>query len=147
MGSGDIEAAEYYFRKLYRMTLVGSVIWNILIFAITPVVTLAYPLSDEIIHLVIALVFIHNLFNAAAFPASGALPNGLRAAGDVRYTMYIALISTIVVRFVLSIILGIWMDLGVIGVAAAMCCDWMVRAVLFLHRFRSGKWKTCSVIQ
>lgn len=147
MGSGDIEAAEYYFRKLYRMTLVGSVIWNILIFAITPVVMLAYPLSDEIIHLVIALVFIHNLFNAAAFPASGALPNGLRAAGDVRYTMYIALISTIVVRFVLSIILGIWMDLGVIGVAAAMCCDWMVRAVLFLHRFRSGKWKACSVIQ
>ena len=147
MGSGDIEAAEYYFRKLYRMTLVGSVIWNILIFAITPVVMLAYPLSDEIIHLVIALVFIHNLFNTAAFPASGALPNGLRAAGDVRYTMYIALISTIVVRFVLSIILGIRMDLGVIGVAAAMCCDWMVRAVLFLHRFRSGKWKACSVIQ
>ena len=92
------------------MTLVGSVIWNILIFAITPVVMLAYPLSDEIIHLVIALVFIHNLFNTAAFPASGALPNGLRAAGDVRYTMYIALISTIVVRFVLSIILGIRMD-------------------------------------
>lgn len=34
---------------------------------------LVYPLSDEIIHLVIALVFIHNLFNAAAFPASEVL--------------------------------------------------------------------------
>ena len=54
---------------------------------------------------------------------------------------------TIVIRFVLSVILGIWMDLGVIGIAAAMCCDWMVRAVLFLHRFRSGKWKECSVIR
>lgn len=147
MGSGDIEAAEYYFRKLYRMTLAGSVIWNILIFLVTPIVMLVYPLSDEIIHLVIALVLIHNLFNAVAFPASGALPNGLRAAGDVRYTMYVAIVSTIVIRFVLSVILGIWMNLGVIGIAAAMCCDWMVRAVLFLHRFRSGKWKECSVIR
>ena len=147
MGSGDTEAAEYYFKKLYRMTLAGSIVWNILIFAVTPVVMLAYPLSDEIIHLVIVLVFIHNLFNAAAFPASGALPNGLRAAGDVRYTMYVAIASTIIIRFVLSVILGIWMDLGVIGVAAAMCCDWIVRAALFLHRFRSGRWKEFQVIE
>lgn len=146
MGNGDTEAAEYYFKKLYRMTLAGSIVWNILIFAVTPVVMLAYPLSDEIIHLVILLVFIHNLFNAAAFPASGALPNGLRAAGDVRYTMYVAIASTIVIRFVMSVILGIWLDLGVIGIAVAMCCDWLVRAVLFLRRFRSGKWKEFQVI-
>lgn len=147
MGSGDAEAAEYYFRKLYRITLAGSIVWNILIFLVTPIIMLAYPLSDEIIHLVIVLVLIHNLFNAAAFPASGALPNGLRAAGDVRYTMYVAVISTIVIRFVLSVILGIWMDLGVIGIAAAMCCDWLVRAVLFLRRFRSGKWKDFQIIE
>lgn len=147
MGSGDTEAAEYYFKKLYRMTLAGSIVWNILIFAVTPVVMLAYPLSDEIIHLVILLVFIHNLFNAAAFPASGALPNGLRAAGDVRYTMVVAVASTIIIRFVLSVILGVWMDLGVIGVAAAMCCDWMVRAVLFVHRFHSGQWKRFQIIE
>lgn len=146
MGNGDTEAAEYYFEKLYRMTLMGSIVWNALIFAATPVVMLAYPLSEEIIRLVIVLVLIHNLFNAVAFPASGALPNGLRAAGDVRYTMYVAIVSTIVVRFVLSVILGIGLNLGVIGVAAAMCCDWFVRAVLFLRRFRSGQWKEFQVI-
>lgn len=146
MGNGDTEAAEYYFEKLYRMTLMGSIVWNALIFAATPVVMLVYPLSEEIIRLVIVLVLIHNLFNAVAFPASGALPNGLRAAGDVRYTMYVAIASTIVVRFVLSVILGIGLNLGVIGVAAAMCCDWFVRAVLFLRRFRSGQWKEFQVI-
>lgn len=146
MGSGDTQAAEYYFKKLYRMTLAGSMIWNALIFVITPVVMRAYPLSNEIVHLVIILVFIHNLFNAAAFPASSALPNGLRAAGDVRYTMCAAIVSTIIIRFVLSVILGVWLNLGVIGVAAAMCCDWLVRAVLFTRRFRSGKWKEFQVI-
>ena len=75
------------------------------------------------------------------------MPNGLRAAGDVRYTMIVAVASTIIIRFVLSVILGIRLNLGVIGVAAAMCCDWMVRAVLFLHRFHTGQWKKFQVIE
>lgn len=32
----------------------------------------------------------------AAFPFSGALSNGLRAAGDVKYTMYVSVVSTVV---------------------------------------------------
>ena len=107
---------------------------------------LAYPLSKEITDLVIVLVLLHNLFNSIAYPASGALPNGLRAAGDVRFTMAVAVGSTMIVRFVLSLAFGVWMGLGVIGIAAAMCCDWMVRALLFLWRFRSGKWKEFQVI-
>ena len=146
MGGGDTEAAEYYFQKLYRMTLAASMLWNILIFAATPLVMLAYPLSKEITDLVIVLVLLHNLFNSIAYPASGALPNGLRAAGDVRFTMAVAVGSTMIVRFVLSLAFGVWMGLGVIGIAAAMCCDWMVRALLFLWRFRSGKWKEFQVI-
>lgn len=146
MGSGDTEAAEYYFRKLYRMTIAASILWNILIFAVTPLIMLAYPLSGEITRLVIVLVLIHNTANSIAYPASGALPNGLRAAGDVRYTMVVSVGSTIIIRFVLSVIFGIWMNLGVIGIALAMCCDWIVRAALFLHRFYSGRWKEFHVI-
>lgn len=112
MGSGDTKAAEYYFKKLYRMTLAASILWNILIFAATPLVMMAYPLSGEITHLVIVLVLIHDLVNGIAFPASGALPNGLRAAGDVRFTMYVSVLSTIVIRFVLSIAFGIWLNWG-----------------------------------
>lgn len=147
MGKGDTQAAEFYFQKLYRMTLIASILWNALVFALTPLVMLAYPLSKEITHLVILLVFIHNLANSALYPASGALPSGLRAAGDVRFTMWVSLASTLVVRFALSVVLGIWLKLGVIGVAVAMCCDWAVRAALFLWRFRSGKWKGFSVIE
>lgn len=146
MGSGDLEAAEYYFRKLYRMTLIASVLWNGLIFAITPLIMLAYPLSEEIVRLAVQLALIHNLANCVFYPAAGALPNGLRAAGDVRFTMYVSIGVTIAVRLTLSVVLGVWMNLGVIGVAVAMCCDWIARAAFFLLRFRSGKWKQFSVI-
>lgn len=34
-------------------------------------------------------------------------------------------------RVVFSVIFGNWMDMGVIGVAFAMCLDWGLRALLF----------------
>lgn len=91
--------------------------------------------------MVIWLVLIHNVFNATEYPFSGALSNGLRSAGDVKFTMYVSIISTIVVRLFLSWLLGIVFDMGVIGIALAMVSDWIVRAVIFLWRQKSGKWK------
>ncbi len=146
MGNRDIEAAEQYFRKLTKITVLISLVWNTLIFALLPVFLRFYSLSPETKKLIVWLVLIHNVFNALVFPFSGALSNGLRAAGDVKYTMYVSIISTIAGRLLLSYLLGVVLDMGVIGIALAMACDWVIRAVLFFWRLRSGKWKKFQVI-
>lgn len=146
MGNGNTEAAEYYFRKLTKITLLISAAWNLLIFLLTPAFLRFYSLSSETKHLILLLVLIHNVFNAAAYPFSGALSNGLRAAGDVKFTMYVSVLSTIAVRLFLSWLLGIVLDMGVIGIALAMVCDWVVRAALFIWREKTGKWKSFQVI-
>ena len=146
MGAGDTEAAEYYMRKLLRITFLASILWNGLILPAAPFVLRGYAISDEAARLVVILVIIHNIFNALFYPLSGALANGLRAAGDVKYTMYVSIFSTIGCRVVFSILFGICMDLGVIGIAFAMCLDWMIRAAFFWIRFRRGKWKEFRVI-
>lgn len=146
MGADDTEAAEYYFRKLNRIALLSSATWNALIFALTPLLMHYYPVSDEIKTLVIELVIIHNIFNGTVYVFGGALPNGLRAAGDVRYTMIVSIASTLAVRFVLSFVFGVAMRMGVIGVAWAMVLDWCARGVFFWHRYREGRWKTMKVI-
>lgn len=146
MGNRDIEAAEQYFRKLMKITVLISLVWNTLIFVLLPVFLRFYSLSPETKKLIVWLVLIHNVFNALAFPFSGALSNGLRAAGDVKFTMYVSIISTIAGRLLLSYMMGVVLDLGVIGIALAMVCDWMIRAVLFFWRLRSGKWKKFQVI-
>ncbi len=146
MGAGDPEAADYYMRKLLRITILASVLWNGLILLAAPFVLKGYALSDEAARLVVILVLIHNIFNALFYPLSGALANGLRAAGDVKFTMYVSVFSTIGCRVVFSVLFGIWMDLGVIGIAFAMCLDWMIRAVFFWIRFRGGRWKEFRVI-
>ena len=146
MGTGDAGAADYYFKKLTRITLLISSAWNLLTLLLTPAFLSLYALEPETKQLVIWLVLIHNIFNAVAFPFSGALSNGLRAAGDVKFTMYVSVASTLAVRLLLSWLLGIVLQMGVIGIAAAMVCDWCVRAVLFIWRQKSGKWKSFRVI-
>lgn len=146
MGNRDTEAADHYLKKLTRITILLSSAWNFLIFLLTPLFMSVYALEPETKRLVILLVLIHNLFNAAAYPFSGALSNGLRAAGDVKFTMYVSIVSTLAVRLLLSWFLGIVLQMGVIGIAAAMVCDWLVRAVIFWRRQKSGKWKNFRVI-
>ena len=146
MGAGDRQAADYYMRKLLRITFLASVLWNGVILLISPMVLQGYALSPQARSLTFVLILIHNIFNALFYPLSGALSNGLRAAGDVKFTMYVSIFSTIVCRVVFSVIFGIWMDMGVIGVALAMCLDWGLRALLFWIRFKKGKWKEFQVI-
>lgn len=146
MGNRDVQAAETYFKKLTKLTLLLSSAWNFLIFFLTPLFLKFYALEPDTKRLVILLVLIHNLFNAIAYPFSGALSNGLRAAGDVKFTMYVSVLSTIAVRLLLSWLLGVVLQMGVIGIAVAMVCDWILRAVIFFWRQKSGKWKGFQVI-
>lgn len=146
MGAGDIEQAEMYFRKLTKITLVFAIAWNALIFAVTPVFMSFYALEEQTKRLVILLVLIHNIFNAVAFTFADPLGKGLRATGDVKFTTATSLFTTIGVRLIFSMIFGIWLNLGVIGIAFAMCLDWSVRGIIFWWRFKQGKWKTFKVI-
>ena len=145
-GSNDIEAAKYYMIKLLKITLLSSILWNLIMLLIVPIALMAYDLSAETKQLVIVLVVIHNVFNAFVFPISSPFTNGLRAAGDVKYAMYTSIFATVIVRVALSYIFGIWMNLGVIGIALAMGVDWCVRAVLSMNRYNSGKWLSHKVL-
>lgn len=146
MGNNNTQIAESYLKKLTKITVLLSFAWNLLIFVLTPLFMRFYALEPDTKQLVIWLVLIHNLFNAIAYPFSGALSNGLRAAGDVKFTMYVSVISTIAVRLLLSWLLGVALQMGVIGIAIAMVSDWVIRAVIFFWRQKSGKWKTFQVI-
>ena len=105
-----------------------------------------YNVSSQTKELVIWLVLIHNIFNGFALPFSGALSSGLRAAGDVKYTMIVSILSTVLGRLIFSIILGVYLDMGVIGIAIAMCLDWTIRGIIFFFRYKSNKWTQFKVI-
>lgn len=146
IGSGNQEQAKYYFKKLNKLAIVLSIVWNLIVLALTPLFMHFYQLSSETLQLIFYLVVIHGVFNAIVYPISGPLSNGLRAAGDVKFTMIVSIASTLLARFVFSIIFAIYLNMGVTGIAFAMCLDWTIRAVIFYCRYRSLKWLEFKVI-
>ncbi len=146
LGAGDTEQAEFYARKLMKITYLATAAINVTIFANLPWILGIYDLSPEARTLATILICIHNGLAMVFWPLSFTLPNALRAGGDVRFPMCISMFSMVVFRIVFSVILGVYGGLGAIGVWIAMVMDWIFRTINFILRFRKGTWKTIKVI-
>jgi Na+-driven multidrug efflux pump len=89
---------------------------------------------------------IHCFSQALTWSMAFALPNALRAAGDVRYVMIVATISMWAVRVSAAYLFTFTFGFGPIGVWLAMAADFILRGVLYYKRWRSGKWQNKKVI-
>ena len=142
VGSGDGKQVTYYIKK---MMLLAYGFWALnslptLIFC-RPLIGLYSSLSQETADLAFRLIWIHNGLGILFWPMSFTLPNALRAANDVQFTMRVGIISMLVVRIGLSWILCVARGWGATGVWIAMVADWLVRIAFLLPRVLSGKWK------
>ncbi|WP_170006690.1 MATE family efflux transporter [Bacillus fonticola] len=66
--------------------------------------------------------------------------NALRAAGDVRFPVYMGILSMWGVSVTLSYVLGIVFGLGLVGIWIAFIADEWLRGILMLLRWRSRVW-------
>ncbi len=146
VGAGDEAAAEWYMRKLTRLSVVLAMLWNAAVMALTPLLLPLYDLGAETKRLILIIVAIHNLFSATVQPFAMPLSSGLRAAGDVKFTMWASIFCTVLCRTLFSFLLAKWLGMGVVGIALAMALDWCIKAGLDIWRFRSGRWKNRHVI-
>ena len=142
IGAGDNEQAVYYTKKLLGWAyLVMGVLNGLILIFVRPLVGI-YELSGETMELSIILACIHAGFAMLLWPLSFVLPNALRAANDVKFTMIVSILSMAVWRLGFSYLLCVRMGWGAVGVWIAMVIDWLCRVTCFVTRFRSGVWKT-----
>ena len=119
--------------------LVMGVLNGLILIFVRPLVGI-YELSGETMELSIILACIHAGFAMLLWPLSFVLPNALRAANDVKFTMIVSIASMACWRVGFSYIIGVRMGMGAIGVWIAMVVDWVCRVTCFVTRFRSGVW-------
>ena len=79
-------------------------------------------------------------------PISFTLPNILRGAGDVTYTMIVSVASMWIFRIFCAFFLGKILGMGLIGIWIAMIIDWIVRSICFIARYKKGKWKRAAIV-
>jgi len=144
VGAGEERQVRYYTKKLLAMTYLYTAIVNSLILGNLKWILSIYGLGEETTQLAYILVMIHNGMAMFLWPAAFVLPNMLRACNDVRYTMVISIFSMFVFRIGLSVVIGIHMGMGAIGVWIAMVVDWIFRLGCFVGRYLSGHWKVTA---
>lgn len=143
VGAGDPEQVKYYVKKLMGWTYLLMGVCNLLIILFVNQLIGCYSsLSPETVHLARTLVLMHSSFAILMWPVSFVLPNALRAANDVRFTMWVGVGSMIAFRIIGSWILCVHLGWGATGVWIAMIVDWVCRISFFVPRMLSGKWKT-----
>ena len=146
MGAGDRDAADWYMRKLTRLSLLLASAWCAMVTLLVPLILPLYAITEQTRHYIWVIVIIHNIFAGLVQPFAMPLSSGLRAAGDVQFSLWSSLLCTVVVRTALSFVLGLWLGMGIVGIAWAMVLDWCLKAVLDVIRYKGGKWKEKKVI-
>ena len=146
IGANDYEQAKYYIKKLMKISYIVTGIIGSAVILLLPWILNLYSLSSEARNLTFILVIMHNIMATALHPTAFVLPNGLRAAGDVKFSMVVGIVSMILFRLGAAVLFGIIFNLGIIGVWIAMGSDWLCRSVCFVIRFIKGKWRQFKVI-
>ena len=146
MGANRKDEAVYYIKKLSVIAEVTIIVSCLLVFILTRPVTMLGGMektsADMCWHMVMWITIVKPIMWVLAFvPAYG-----LRAAGDVKFSMISSCAVMWLCRFCLSVLLVRGLGFGPMGVWIGMFADWTVRAVLFTWRFHSRKWLEHKVI-
>ena len=148
MGAGEVRQAQRYTRQLVTASYLCMLAMSAVQFFAAGYLVTLFNLSPQAMELAAQVLRVCAVANVIFWPMAFTLPNSLRAAGDAVFTMVVSLCSMFACRVALSYVLASsWgLGMGLMGVWLAMFGDWVVRAVLFLVRYRRGKWKEFHVI-
>lgn len=146
VGANDYEQAQYYIKKIMKITYLSMAGLIIVLLIATPTILTFYSLSKETIDLAYQCIFLHGIIAAFIWPAAFTFPNALRAANDAKYTMIVSAFSMLTFRLFFSYVIASMMGLGLLGVWIAMFIDWFVRCIFFIWRYLSGKWMNRQLI-
>ena len=143
VGARDTDQASYYIKKLIRWSYLAQGLVNVLILIfVEHLVGFYSTLSVGTRDLAVLLCVIHASCAIVFWPLSFVLPNALRAANDVKVTMWVGVGSMLVFRILGSWVLCVQMEQGAVGVWIAMILDWVCRTAFFVTRTVRGSWKT-----
>lgn len=140
VGLGDFEQARYYTRKITGALYVAQIISSAIVILLLPAILNIYSLSPEATQWTTEIVWGHAIMMILIWPLAYTLPVTFRAAGDAKFPMVISIVSMLCCRIFLAYVFGVYLNMGMIGTWIAMFVDWIVKAIIFVWRYFSGKW-------
>ncbi|CAG9623475.1 MATE family efflux transporter [Sutcliffiella rhizosphaerae] len=146
IGAGKVEEAYKRCLKSLKLAIAISILTAIPFAFFSDSLLAIFTSNSEIIALGGTLILLTIILEPGR-SFNLVVINALRAAGDVKFPVYIGILSMWGVAVTVSYILGIHFGLGLIGVWIAMILDEWLRGIIMLLRWRSRIWVNKSFVQ
>lgn len=145
MGGGLLEETDRRVKTTLKWSLLVSTCVSVLLYL------LARPLfglftSDPRILALCSTIMLIEIPLEMGRAVNIVLCRCLQSCGDLRYPIVLCVIFAWVFGVGGAWFFGVALEQGLAGVWMAMALDECVRAVLFLHRWKSGRWMTKHII-
>ncbi|MDO4321425.1 MAG: MATE family efflux transporter [Lachnospiraceae bacterium] len=147
IGAGREDEAVYYIKKLSVWSEFIMIANCLVVFAATKPITILGGMEAESARMCFEMMLAITIYKPIAWVCSFVPAYGMRAAGDVKFSMIVTCVSMWLCRVSLAVVLCRFTDIGPMGVWVAMFTDWTVRGFIFLYRFHSRKWLRHRVIE
>lgn len=144
LGKKRPDMGEVYVKYTRRLGLCFACLLMVLFAVFGGTVVSWYNNEPEIVEtgrIIMLFVAFLQPFQNSQFITAGSL----RGAGDTKSIARIILITTVGVRAGLAVLLVTVFDLGLYGGWTAIVLDQLLRSVLVIGRYNSGKWKKIRV--
>lgn len=146
IGAGRREEAKFYIVKLTVIAEIGVTLSCLLVLALTKQVIWLGGMEPDSAKMCFDMMIAITIVKPVVWVLAFVPPYGMRAAGDVKFSMIVSMITMWCMRVVLCIYLCRVWGFGPIAVWIGMFADWTLRALIFSARFLSGKWLKKKVI-
>lgn len=140
VGGHEPGKAQQLVQKSTIVALCSSFALSVLLYMGSDLVFGVFTQSEMVLETIRDILLI-DVFLELGRAVNIMMIRALLSAGDTAYPLYCALVSMWGVGVMLSFLLGRGLGLGMAGVWIGMAADEWCRALAFLLRWKSGKWK------
>lgn len=146
IGAGEKNQAKYYIVKVTGYAEIVVLTSCLVLIVLTKPITRIAGMDTIAASMVFDMMLYITITKPFVWVLSFVPSYGMRAAGDVKFSMIVSSLTMWLARVAICIFLIRVMHVGPIAVWIAMSCDWTLRAIIFTGRFFSNKWLDKKVI-
>ncbi len=146
MGAKDEAGVKRQVRWTMAISITISFLVSVALFFLCPLVLSFLTDNQAVVDLTRAVLFV-DIFLEIGRAINMTMVRDLQTVGDILFPIVVGIISMWLVSVLGGFLLGIVLQKGLIGFWMAMAADECFRGVLFVWRWKSGRWKGKNLME
>lgn len=145
VGANELNLAYQKAFFALKVGLINTTIFLLVVFILREFIMNLYHLNDELKSIMRPLFYLSIILELGR-TLNIVMVNSLRASGDAKFPFLMGIIFMWGVSLPVGYFLGIYMQIGILGVWIGFVCDEWLRGLANTYRWKSKKWQNKKLV-